>query len=117
MLNAPAALMAGAALPGLPSDARPGLLHMLKQPARAAADAHDAAGRGMASSAALLDASKHRAADSHALKPHGGAAPGGATGAPASGSKAFIEAAKRTLDKAEYAQARALQPRHRHALA
>ena len=106
--------MAGAAGPGLPSDARPGLLHMLKQPARAAADAHDAAGRGMASSA-LLDASKHRAADSHALKPHGGEAPGGATGAPASVSKAFIEAAKRTIDKAEYAQARALQPRHRHA--
>jgi hypothetical protein len=82
---------------------------MLKQPARTAADAHDAAGRGMAS-AALLDASKHRAADAHALKPHASAAPDGATAAPACGSKAFLDAAKRTLDKAEYAQARVLLP-------
>jgi hypothetical protein len=104
-----AALMAGPADHSLPGNAKPGLLHMLKQPSRAATGTQDCAGRGTAL-AALRDASKYRAADVAVPEPHAEAAPPvGSIDAPASGAKAFLEAAKRTLDKAEYVQVCALQ--------
>ena len=88
-------------------DAKPGLLHMLKLPSRAAAGAQDGAGRGSASAALRADASKHRAADAVASKPLVDAVPASGMGAaPVSGAKVFLEAAKQALDKAEYARVR-----------
>ena len=109
LLWASAALLTDAAEPGRGhNDAKTGLLRMLQQPCRASAvhQTQDGAGRSVAS-AALRDASRQQAsAAGTSTAPRADAVPDGAMGAPASGAKAFLEAAKRILDKAEYARVR-----------
>ena len=104
-----AAFMTEATERAPPGASRPGLLNMLQQPSRVATDAaQDGAGRGLASVALRAGASSQRAASVDAPTAHRDAVPGGQMGAaaPASGAKTFLEAAKRSLDKAEYLKVR-----------
>jgi len=98
-----AALLPGAVERG---GVRPGLLNMLKQPAHTPAP--DSGGRSLTSVALRVDASKPRGGDADDTRaPATDAMPPGPLDALPVSGKAFLEAAKRMLDKAEYAQARA----------